>query len=317
MRKFVGFCLLTLIVGTMALVYVFGPGAPGVKNSPVISVFLTDEQKKMMMPLERYLVGVVAAEMPANFEKEALKAQAIAARTYALKKLMFDRFQVNKDHPKAPVCTNPAHCQGWMSDQEMKARWGWLRYWEYKRKIINSVNETAGKVITYQGELIEPVYHSTCGAATENAGEIWRYTVPYLKSVACAWDQASPKYKAVTFLNFTELKKQLGVDLAVKAASKANAKSIEVLERTATGRIKTILVGTRVWTGSEFRRCLGLNSTNITWKVKEQGIEFITVGYGHGVGMCQYGANGLARRGYTAEKIISYYYSGVKVKKEY
>jgi stage II sporulation protein D len=280
------------------------------ENGPPIKVYQVHEKKTVSMKLEEYLVGVLAAEMPARFEKEALKAQAIAARTYALRRLKLNAKLNNRGHPQAEVCTNPAHCQGWLSDNEMKEKWGWLDYWENKRRIKSAVRETFGKVVTYQGDLIEPVYHSTCGMRTESAEEIWKHPVPYLKSVSCKWDRESPKYRSVTALSFTELKEKLGLDSKVQPV-------LKIMGRTGSGRVKSINIGNKVWPATEFRSSLGINSTNFSWKVKDQKIEFITSGYGHGVGMCQYVANGLAKEGKKAEYILTYYYTGVKIEKLY
>jgi len=318
MKKFLFTLLLLLVVGTLLLVKYFGPEDRSSESGPVIRVYLTNEKKTVSLPLEKYLVGVVAAEMPARFEKEALKAQAVAARTYAFRRLKYFAKMVNKDHPQAEVCSNPSHCQGWISDREMKEKWGWWGCWEYRRKIISAVRETEGKIIVYQGEPIEPVYHSTCGSRTENAGEVWQYSAPYLKSVPCNWDQDSPKFQAVTFLSFPDLEKKLGIQLAVQPAAKISARSnLKIMEQTSTGRVKTVKVGNKIWSAAEFRLRLGLNSTNFSWRYTDQGMEFTTIGYGHGVGMCQYGANGLAKLGKSAEEILKYYYSGVSLQKIY
>lgn len=287
-------------------------------SSPKIRVLIIDENRTVDMSLESYLVGVVAGEMPARFEKEALKAQAIAARTYTLRKLKYYHKQVNKDHPQAHLCTRPEHCQAWLSEKEMKAKWGLTGYWNYGRKIYSAVQETAGIVLTYNNELIEPVYHSTSGDKTENAEEVWKYAIPYLKSVHSKWDRESPKYQAKTIISFSQIDARLGTNLQVIPAAKINGTSvIKVLKKTSTGRIKEIRIGNKTLMATEFRRILGLNSTNFTWKINGDKIEFTTIGYGHGVGMSQYGANGMAKEGKKAGEILKHYYTGVNLKKYY
>lgn len=313
MRKiFYGF-LLAMILGTFLLVKYFGPWDTSGQSGPTINVLSVTDDRIVKMPLEDYLVGVLAAEMPAMFEKEALKAQAIAARTYALKKIKAFEHAGNKVHPKAEICTDPSHCQGWLSEKEMKKKWGWFRSWEYKRKLRSAVHETAGEVAKFQQDLIDPVYHSTCGGQTENAEEVWTYAVPYLKSVPCASDRESPKFESNLTIPITEFNKKLGLNNAGSISQNA----LQVLTKTASGRVKTVQVANKVFSATELRKIFALNSTSFTWAVTKDGITFKTRGYGHGVGMCQYGANGLAQKGYTAEKILKYYYSGIEIEKIY
>ncbi|ATW25973.1 stage II sporulation protein D [Candidatus Formimonas warabiya] len=312
MRKIFFYFLMILTLGMVLLVKYFGPWETGGEKGPPIRVFFVQEKKTVSLPLEEYLVGVLAAEMPAEFEKEALKAQAIAARTYALKKIKFSTKTINQEHPNADVCTDPGHCQGWLSEEEMKKKWGWLRYWEYQKKLKAAVKATCGEVATYEKQLIDPVYHSTCGGRTENSEEVWTYATPYLKSVPCKWDQDSPKYRTRLLIPFSQLSEKLGGKI-----NNPSAFTIKALEKTKTGRLKTILVGNKRMAATEFRRIFGINSTNFTWKIQKEGVELTIVGYGHGVGMCQFGANGLAKEGYNAEKILKYYYQGIEIEKLY
>ncbi|MEL7568295.1 MAG: stage II sporulation protein D [Dehalobacterium sp.] len=313
MRKVLLCFLLAIILGTLLLVKYFGPWETN-KHGPTIHIYFAAEGKTANMYLEDYLVGVLAAEMPAEFEIEALKAQAIAARTYALKKIKAFQGSGNKVHPKAEICSDPSHCQGWLSAKEMKAKWGWLKSWEYERKLKLAVRETAGEVAKFQQDLIDPVYHSTCGGQTENAEEVWTYSVSYLKSVPCSWDRQSPKFESSLIIPLTDFNKKL--DLNIKATD-FSSKTLQILSKTATGRVKTLSVSNKVFSATDFRRRLSLNSTNFTWNVTNEGIIFQTIGYGHGVGMCQYGANGLAQKGYRAENILKHYFPGIKVEKMY
>ncbi|MBO8168501.1 MAG: stage II sporulation protein D [Thermoanaerobacteraceae bacterium] len=286
-----------------------------VKNAGTgIRVKMHDTGKVMVMPLEEYLVGVVAGEMPAHFHMEALKAQAIAARTYTLNKLK--RTTKDTHYPEADVCTDPAHCQAWISRADMKRKWGIINYWKYYSKVVRAVKETEGLVITYHGRLIEPVYHSTSGGRTEAAAEVWQYDFPYLQSVKSEWDKQSPYYRNTQTFTLQEVDRKLGTNLnALPAATLGKNSLLKVLERTVSGRVKTIQVGRKKFTGSELRRRLGLSSTYIDWQVTGDKIIFFTRGYGHGVGLSQYGANGMAKAGKNFKDILTYYYRGVSIKK--
>ncbi|WP_192868243.1 stage II sporulation protein D [Calderihabitans maritimus] len=325
MKKWSWLCLviLLLIVGLYPLIeQIFKPfGFVKVKTGEIpVTVKLHDSGKIVTMPLEKYLIGVVAAEMPARFEIEALKAQAVAARTYALKKIELRRrgAVTSSMHKDADLCTNPIHCQGWLSDKEMKDKWGLWRYLYYRRKIARAVEATKGIVITYKGRLIDPVYHSTSGGRTENSEEVWKFKIPYLRSVVCKWDKDAPKYRTKQVYSLHELDRRLGTDVAAlpAAAWKDQRRPVMKVEKfTSSGRVKLLRVGNKLFSGTEVRRLLGLNSTNFSWQVEGDQIIFTVTGNGHGVGMCQYGANGLAREGKNYQYILTYYYTGVKLEK--
>ncbi|NLC38740.1 MAG: stage II sporulation protein D [Clostridia bacterium] len=320
MRRFVlGIIILVFIMMVLIpalVVSFFRTKEPGKKAeiTPAgiqLRVLMVDTGQVETMPLEDYLVGVVAGEMPALFEKEALKAQAVAARTYALKRRELSQGQGNGPHPQADICTDPSHCQAWLSAKEMKERWGFLRYLTYHRKIKEAVGETEGVVITYQGKLIDPVYHSTSNGKTENSGEIWKFDIPYLKSVESIWDLESPKYEASVSYPLKEVEQRLGVNLQMK--NSGTALPLQILEKTTGGRIRRIKAGEKEFTGEEFRRLLGLPSADCSWRLEGDLVVFSTKGYGHGVGLSQYGANGMAKEGKNFQEILTYYYTGVQL----
>lgn len=259
------------------------------------------------LPLEQYLVGVVAAEMPASFHREALKAQAVAARTYALRRLQGKT--ADKDHPEAHLCSNPGHCQAWLTTSEMRARWGLLHFRGYYEKVAAAVKETEGQVLICDGELIDPVYHSSCGGrGTEDARDVWGQEVPYLKRVACTFDPPQRQEPVASRFTMTELLDKLGVK-AVPAAAGAGS-LVQIREHTASGRVKKVQVGSSSYRGVELRQDLGLRSTDFTVKNTGNEVVFLTRGYGHAVGMCQYGAEGLAQRRIRYDKILAHYYRG-------
>ncbi|MEW5952332.1 MAG: stage II sporulation protein D [Bacillota bacterium] len=278
---------------------------------PEIKLYLHEEDRIIELPLEEYLVGVVAAEMPAGFPAEALKAQAVAARTYVMKRVNGGGVS-NSLHSGAHVCDDHRHTQAWISREEMRERWGMLRYYDYYYKIRRAVDETAGEVIVYQGDLIDPVYHSSCGGHTENSEDVWKFAIPYLRSVACPYN-ADPNPERTAGFSPAQLDQALGTSLvAVPALSKA----LEVTERTSTGRPKTVRLGDQTMPATVVRERLGLRSTNFTWDLDGDNITFATTGYGHGVGLCQYGAKGLAQKGGDYREILTHYYTGVSIVKQ-
>ena len=156
---------------------------------PQVKLLISQSGQVIRLPLEQYLVGVVAAEMPVAFPLEALKAQAVAARTYTLRRIGI-RPAGDNSHPQGDICTDHNHCQAWIDKGEMQKRWG-KSYDENYRKILVAVAQTTGQAIYYNNALIDPVYHSTSNGRTENSEDVWGTKVPYLRSVASGWDSAS------------------------------------------------------------------------------------------------------------------------------
>ncbi len=286
--------------------------AQGADDGLEVKLQISENQLESL-PLEQYLVGVVAGEMPASFHEEALKAQAVAARTYTL--LRISREEEDEEHPEADLCADPGHCQAWIDVAEMRKRWGFSFRVNYK-KIAAAVQETKGQVLTYEGELIDPVYHASCGGrGTEDAHEVWGVDLPYLKSVPCNFDPPERQEPVVTQISIQDLFSELGVsEQSVPAA--ANSQGIvEIQERTVSGRTKSLKIGSGVYPSVEVRKELGLRSTDFQVSVSEEKVTFSTRGYGHGVGMCQYGADGLGKKGAKYQQILSYYYRGAKLEK--
>lgn len=282
-------------------------------SGPEIKLLLTETGEIVTLPLEQYLIGVIAAEMPASFELEALKAQAVAARTYTLKRMLTG----NDRHPEAHICDDFNHCQAWMSTEAMVSRWGMTNYATYKVKIKRAVEDTLGLILTYDNQLIEPVYHSTSGPYTENSEAVWQKAVPYLRSVPSPWSQHSPRYQEEKHFTWAELDKLLKTNLSARpaAALASNNSLIQIADTTATGRVCQLRLGDKTLPAVEVRRRLGLNSTNFRVTTTSHGVTFTTTGFGHGVGMCQYGANGMAKEGKSFQEILTHYYTGVEIRK--
>jgi stage II sporulation protein D len=275
-------------------------------SSQMINVYNTETEKLMQLEMETYIAGVVAAEMPASFELDALKAQAVAARTFALKRMNTPNSNVTALYPKAQITTSPATCQAWISDDEQRERWG-KDYIKWHQKIIQAVTETAGEVLCYDGVLIDPVYHASCGGgATESAEYVWGNAKPYLVSVPC--NHPADQHSGVTMaISQAELMEKLDLQ--------SNAVNVIAEERTPSNRLKTMLVGDNTIRGSELRNALGLKSTLIDWLIIGDQMIVTTNGYGHGAGMCQNGANYYAQRGYNYQQILQHYYRGAVVQK--
>ncbi|MEW6172607.1 MAG: stage II sporulation protein D [Bacillota bacterium] len=269
------------------------------------------------IPLEEYIVGVVAAEMPALAPLEALKAQAVAARTYTLRRII-SRGVANNPHPGTDLCDDPRHSQAYLSRQDLKKTWGPIAYYRYYYKVRRAVSETTGLVITYEGQLIDPVYHASCGGRTENARDVWKFDIPYLKSVPCPYDLKTRPVESRSF-TLAELKESLvSPDMTASASESGQGPgtlNITLTDVTATGRPKEVTVAGKPVSATMIRERLGLKSTRFTWDIKEGHVLFTTVGYGHGVGLCQYGAKGMAEHGYNFRQILTHYYSGVRIVK--
>lgn len=264
-----------------------------------IGVKLSQSKQVENVPLELYVRGVLAGEMPADFELEALKAQAIAARTYIVRRL-------------ALHTDEPLQVSGTISDQvyiplkELDRHWGKASK-ERLEQLSRAVEETAGQILTYDGEPIEALFFSTSNGYTENSEDYFGSVLPYLRSVASPWDVTlSPRYKQTTTMKLTEFYSKLGV-------KKGAEKKLSVEEYTPGRRIKRIRVGETEYTGRQVRELLGLPSSQFTWRIKGSKIEMTSYGYGHGVGMSQWGAEAMAQNGRRAEEILAHYYSGTRI----
>lgn len=286
------------------------------KNEDVpIRVYMPELDKIVEMSLEDYVKGVVAAEMPVEFELEALKAQAVAARTYAVKNMAVFGGSGLAEHPGADVSADHRQSQAWQSEAKLKARWGPANYERYWEKISRAVDETRGLIAVYNGEPINAVFHSTSGERTASAKEVWGFDYPYLASVACKWDQKSPRYSDTKEISLNEVEQRLGSDAGVVAAAQSGSNAVaQIIGLTDSGRVDKIRIGSKTLTGAAIREKLELRSTNFSVELKGDKLIFKTTGYGHGVGLCQYGANGMAKEGKDFRQIITYYYTGVALK---
>ncbi|MFD1953916.1 stage II sporulation protein D [Paenibacillus thailandensis] len=283
-------------------------GAADELGDVVVRVYITGENRVERVPLETYVRGVVAGEMPPDFELEALKAQAIAARTYIVRRLeLRDRSGMpvrNADVTDTPVhqVYVPLKKLGQTMDKESREK--------YMAVLDKATEETKGEIVTFRGEPIEAVFFSTSNGYTENSEDYWQEEIPYLRSVPSPWDvDLSPDYKETVTMTLKEFYGKLGIS----SGREPGKPSIKVLERTDGKRIAEIRIEGRTYSGREVREKLGLASSQFTWKVEGDSIAITTYGYGHGIGMSQWGANGMAKEGRNALDILAYYYTGAEV----
>ncbi|MCR8645074.1 stage II sporulation protein D [Paenibacillus sp. N1-5-1-14] len=283
-------------------------------QSVMIPVYLTKQKEIETIPLEDYVRGVIAAEMPLDYELEALKAQALAARTYIVRRL------TEKDYSQVPVAdalvTDTTTHQVYYNKSQLEALQGDRANAASKArmdKLNEAVQATRGQILTYSGKPINATFFSTSGGYTENSEDVWPFATPYLKSVSSPWDSTSPRYKETLTIPLNEVARKLGVKSISSIASSRNG--IRILEKTTGHRIKTISIGGKIFTGAEVREKLGLKSAQFDWQFKDSSVILTTYGYGHGVGMSQWGANEMAKRGQSADEIVHYYYQGIAISK--
>ncbi|MGI1690553.1 stage II sporulation protein D [Thermoanaerobacter uzonensis] len=280
-----------------------------------VNVFITNQNKIRKMDLEEYVKGVVAAEMPAEFEMEALKAQAVAARTYALSKEIALGGRGCELHPGADVCTDSEHCQAWQSEDELRQKWGG-NFDKYYAKISQAVEDTKGLVLVYDDALIVPAYHAISGGKTENSEEVWHSKIPYLRSVVSPGEEVASKYKTTVVVSKEEfINKLKQKEPSLKLNSSNILNQVKDIEKTQAGHVKTLKIGNITFSGEEIREVFNLNSTNFSFEAQGNNIVITVIGYGHGVGMSQYGANALAKQGKKFDEILKYYYTGVEIVK--
>ncbi len=261
--------------------------------------------------LEEYLYNVVSAEMPADFELEALKAQAVVARTYTIYKVL------NKKHDNADICTDYSCCQAWISKEDRLARWEEDEQESNWNKIVQAVNETASIIVTYENTPINAFFHSNSGGITEIPVNVWGGTgYPYLQVVETSGEDGYSQYESeVSFTNEELLNKLKETYPDLTIDFNLIDEEIQILDYTDSDRVKTVKFGNYELSGVETRTLLGLRSTNFVIEKAEGKINFSVIGYGHGVGMSQTGADAMAKQGSSYEEIINHFYKDIEIKK--
>ena len=267
-------------------------------REPIIIRLLDESTNEITnINLEDYIIGVVAAEMPASFELEALKAQAVAARTFAMYKketrnLDYDLIKGVKD-------------QAYKDNKTLLAQWK-VNFFTNYLKIRQAVEETQGQVLTYNGEVINAFYFSMSNGYTENCELVFAQDLPYLNSVSSKWDNESLNNYSYT-INFSK------EDFCSSLGITCDSVEIQDITRSDSNRVLTITINNQTFKGTEMRSKLGLRSTDFDIVINESGVTITTRGYGHGVGMSQYGAQAMAKEGYSYEEIVKYYYQNTEI----
>lgn len=318
MRKLIAVVLAVIFITLLlplAVVWLAGLGGKTDKKAETdsVKVRIADEKRVEEMSVSDYLKRAVSAEMPADFEEEALKAQAVAARTYLYSRIAeAEKGNIAESHNGAPVCADSTHCQAYISEQKRRESWGEDadKKWE---KISRAVEDTAGEIMTYNGEAISAVFHSTSSGSTEAAADVWGSDVPYLQSVKSEGDELSPKYLSELTVSEDEFKHT--VDSNVRGTDWTK-ELFSNITRSAAGGIISLDVGGVNIKGTDFRSMFSLRSTNAEITREDGDVKMSVKGFGHGVGMSQYGADYLASKGKKYDEILKTYYTGVKIERK-
>ena len=263
------------------------------------------------IPIDEYLYGVVSAEMPANFELEALKAQAVAARTYTIYQISNNKGK----HGDADICDDSTCCQAWISKENRLNRWSEQERNNNWKKIVLAVNSTAGKIITYNNDAINAFFHSNSGGKTELASNVWSSgkNLPYLQSVETSGEDGYSQYSSEVIISKKDLLEKLKKEYTDIQINFNEKESIKIIDYTESGRVRTVKFGNTEIAGTKVRSIIGLKSTNFSIKIDGDNIIFSVTGYGHGVGMSQTGADSMAKQGKSYEEILKHFYTGVKI----
>jgi stage II sporulation protein D len=296
------FVFITLSIICALFLYNEKQKRPDMAFEPRIKLYLSLEDQVIDLGLEEYLLGTVAAEMPASFGLEALKAQAVCARTYALRKIIEGR-----TYPRGAQLSDDINsCQAYISFKDFAAR-NPSNYKALWSKIETAVQDTKGIIMTYDNQPIDALYHSTCGGKTESALHSTGQDVPYLQSVPCSYCRSSRYYESKQVFSSQELKNLLKIAPAEKKLS------LKVTSRTATGRVSRLEVNGKTLYAETFRKLLSLPSTWWNISLKDNSLIVNSRGYGHGLGLCQYGAGGMAADNKSYLQILHHYYQKTEV----
>ncbi len=260
---------------------------------PSISLYLSQTDEKDLLKIENYITGVVAAEMPASFAIEALKAQAVCARTYALRKLI-DQTQ----YPQGADLSDDINCCQAFITQDQFAQRHPLSPALYK-KIEKAVKATRGQVMLYNGEPLDALYCACCGGQTDSSKYAWGKDVPYLESVKCTYCKSARSYRSTQYLPINEICRRFNVSKPL---------TIKITKQSPTGRTMTLQINNKTINAAAFRSVFNLPSTWWEFQVNSQQVVVNSRGYGHGLGLCQHGANGMAQSGYNYQQILQHYY---------
>ena len=283
----------------------------GEEEEKSVTVWLEDGLHSM--PLESYVCGVVAAEMPAAYHLEALKAQAVAARTRAVRQQLDGGCP---RHPGADVCGSSACCQGYVGEAACREKWGG-EFELYRKRVMQAVLETRDELLRYDGEPVTILYHAMSGGRTEDAQAVFSQSLPYLVSVDSAGEENARGFYTDAVFSYEEAARLLNEHFrGLNLTAQRLRQTFSVAAYTDSGRVKSVAAGEQTLDAAEVRRALSLRSTLFSISMDETGITFHQRGYGHGVGMSQVGANSMAADGADYRAILAHYYPGTELGNE-
>lgn len=301
-NRLIFFVLIPMLFVSACAILVHKSKTYDIAEEPRIKLYLSAEDQVIELGLEEYLLGTVAAEMPAGFGVEALKAQAVCARTYAVRKIIEGR-----TYPGGAQLSDDINsCQAYISPAEFSRR-NPSHYRELWSKIEAAVTATRGLIMVHQNQPIDALYHSTCGGKTESALATTGKDIPYLRSVECNYCQASRYYHSQQVFSPQDLKPIL------KESSPGNKISLKVVSRTNSGRVSRLELNGQTIYAETMRRSLGLPSTWWDFTLDKGSLIINSKGYGHGMGLCQYGAGGMASQGKSYKQILQHYYQHIEL----
>ncbi len=304
MKKIIIFILLLIFI-PFFIVLIYNKNYKEIElnyiNTIYIRVKRTSSNKIETIPLEEYIVGVLAGEMPIDFELEALKAQAVASRSYALKRMEYNK---DKEYDVVDSIMN----QVYLDNDYLKKAWG-LSYVKNINKLRTAVGSTLDEYLEYDNQVIDAMFFSTSNGYTEDSENVFNFTTPYLKSVDSPWDkEVSSAFITKKNLDLVTFYKDLNLPYNKNL-------NIEIEKRSTTNRILLLKINNHEFKGTDIYNKLGLRSTDFTIELKGDYVTITTIGYGHGVGMSQYGALGMAKKGYTYDAILKHYYTNTSIAK--
>ena len=272
----------------------------------VLKVLMHESGKVVKMDLGTYVTGVVRGEMPASFEPEALKAQAVAARTYTRYML-----RTGKHGDTADICTDFNCCQAYVGEEQARKNWG-KNAAEYEAKIVSAVSDTDGEILLYDGAPILAVFHASSAGLTRTAEDVWSGGQPYLRPVESPEDAAHiPNYYSRVEFSAKEFQSRIRAAYPAADFSGPMEQWITDVQRDGADSVITLRVGGVSMQGSKLRAALGLRSACFNWEIRDGKLIFYVTGFGHGVGLSQYGANTMAQNGADYREILTHYYTGV------
>lgn len=300
--------LILMVACVQLLIFLYCPAPQPVPirlipeaSAPTVSVYNEDEQTMLSLPLEDYVARVTALEMPISFHKEALRTQAVAARSYVCRRLHAFGGSGCVRHPEADVCSSFSCCQAFLPMTLMP-----------DDLFIRAAQDTAGEVVTYDGTIINALYHASSGGRTENSEAVFSAALPYLRAVDSPGEESYPQFVSEQFFSINELSCLLPIDKEAPLD-----KQMLLLESDASGRVILVRVGNTLYKGTELRQLLGLSSTRMRFTFSEDGVSILTIGSGHGVGLSQTGADAMACKGASYREILCWYYTGCRIETLY